>query len=194
MTYKFASFVAVFPFFAGSSAFAIINVAGDFSTAGDASVQITQNVTLTVTTAGNFSGLVFDEWVATDDSVNQVDMSDLTFSLNGGAAQFTQSTSLIDNYNNTFSSLTPNDGFFFFDPILVSLGDTVTFSVQTVSNTGAIAGMNPALDGPPFSGQAFLMDSNGNRISNLTPVPEPATAGLLLGGVALGLLYFRRRE
>jgi hypothetical protein len=53
--------------------------------------------------------------------------------------------------------------------------------------------MNPGLDGLSFTGNVFLIDSNGNAVSPLTAVPEPTTAGIVFGGIALMLLLRRRR-
>mgnify|MGYP006266693181 FL=1 len=121
-----------------------------------------------------------------------MDMNNLSYNING-ASSVTSNTQLVDNYDFNISDLSPNDGYFYFDKIAVASGDSITFSNQIVSNTGTSTAMNTDLNGLSFNGNVFLIDENGDAISPLAAVPEPATAGLLLGGAALGLLYFRRR-
>jgi len=45
-----------------------------------------------------------------------------------------------------------------------------------------------------FTGNAYLADSNGNRISDLVPVPEPKTYAALMGALALFIAGLRRRQ
>lgn len=175
-----------------SSSYAAVTVAGSFDTANAASVEIEQSITLSATSTANVIGLVFDEWVVSDGGTSVVDMNNLSYNING-ASSVTSNTQLVDNYDFNISDLSPNDGYFYFDKIAVASGDSITFSNQIVSNTGTSTAMNTDLNGLSFNGNVFLIDENGDAISPLAAVPEPATAGLLLGGAALGLLYFRRR-
>ncbi len=93
------------------------------------------------------------------------------FSVNGD--DNTDSALLFDNLAHAVSDITPNDGYVLINfSHAVNVGDTFTVKAGIYS-LGANLGFNPALADFSFNGQAFLADSNGNRLSNVVPAPVP---------------------
>ena len=184
---------------AATSNAAIIVVAPTASTAG--SINITQDITVIVTVAGNASFLVIDEWVIADGTTTPANLGSPTaaqsfqYSLNGSPNKTGATQNLIyDNF--TIGAATANDGLLNFDGSssgnTLAAGQTFTlragnFGVQTT------AGFNPQAT-QTFTGNVFLMSNFGVRMSPNTPagaVPEPGTA--LLGALT-GLTLLRRRR
>lgn len=173
---------------------AIVVVAPTSSTSG--SFTITQDITFTLNTgiaAGGSLLFVLDEWVISDGGRTDDNFApQLSISLNGGASQTYGSGNFSDNLNSTSGNVTPNDGFFYASgshPALSS-GDTVallagSYSLPAISNFNLQATQT-------FTGNLFMANNaTGVRVSDIVAAPEPGTAALLLGGLAL--LTSRRR-
>lgn len=176
-----------------NSTLAAVKTNGDFSLSGGASLTFTEPLSILVTSTGTLKTLVFDEWVTTDTSFSNAVLQPLSFQIDGGAVQQT-SADLVDNLNQFTSFVTPNDGNVFLDDIVVNAGQTVTFLVQTLTNTSTSLSFNPALSDFTFTGSAYITNIFGNALSDLTPVssvPEPSALGGLFG---LGALLVARRR
>ena len=183
---------------AATSNAAIIVVAPTTSTAG--SINITHDITVIVTVAGSATFLALDEWVIADSATTNAVLGSPTaaqsfqYSLNGSPNKTGSSQNEI--YDNiSFGSVTANDGLLIFDVAgtnALTVGQTFTlragnFGVQTK------AGFNPQAT-QTFTGNVYLTNNNGDRMSANTPagaVPEPGTA--LLGALT-GLTLLRRRR
>ena len=141
-------------------------------------IEITSPLTYTITASGNWRIFVFDEAVTTDGSGTSVGctglqvsdcfikMQSLTFRLQytiGGTSASTSSV-FVDN-GAVASDLSANDGYNFFDPIAVTVGQTIVIPAQTITCGGA-AGFNPQYNSLVFTGNTFLTDSFGNKISS----------------------------
>lgn len=86
--------------------------------------------------------------------------------------------------------MSQNDAFFF--AIIgnaVSPGDTFTLKAQEYT-LAPEDGFNP-LASQTFTGEMYIMDLNGNRLSNTVTVPEPSTTFLL---AALSIPLLRRKR
>jgi hypothetical protein len=171
---------------------ALVVVAPTSSTNG--SLTITNDITFTISTAGNAALFALDEWVTSDGTQNGSPFAALAISLNG-AAPFTRDGELFDNLNSTAGAVTPNDGYLFFGPTFgVAIGDTVTLKAGTYT-LGATPGFNPQAN-QTFTGNMFIADNSGTQLSNIvaaSAVPEPTTIGLLAVGGITGLAVARRR-
>ena len=120
-------------------------------------------------------------------------MESSAVSLNGADSTFTD-LQFVDNFASpTAGDISANDGYLatYSDPVSVTVGDTFVFKAGSWSMAGD-ADLNPQIVGT-FSGQVFLADENGVRISNIVTVPEPASTLLLAFG-ACALTTRRRRE
>ena len=154
------------------------------------SAQITQDITLIVTTAGQIGILALDEWVASDGSnTSSVLLPDLSFSVNGITQSYT--SFLTDNLNASANDLTSNDGYFFFGGPTVSVGDIITFSAATY-NLIQTSNFNPQAT-QTFSGNAFIATQSGIRLSNTVPIPEPSST-MLIGLGTLCLVARRQKK
>lgn len=177
------------------SASASIIVSGDitdnFSTF---TLQISEDITFDVVNSGDVYILAFDEWVASDGGpqVNPYDNPDayLMMQVNDGSVNPYSIESLSDNFDSDFGDMTANDGYIYLDDSLsVLMGNTVTIKAATYTFKG-LEGFNEDAIGT-FSGNVFLANATGNRLSTSEAVPEPATAGLL--GISVGALWLIRR-
>jgi hypothetical protein len=167
---------------------ALIVVAPTSSTNG--SITITNDITFTISTAGNAQVFALDEWVTSDGAQNGSAVSpDLSVSVNGGAPGGHPNT-FFDNLAMTVGAITPNDGYFYLsNAFAVSAGNTVTLKAATYT-LAATPGFNPQAN-QTFTGNMFITDDVGNQLSNVVAagaVPEPSTwTMLLLGGMIAGL-------
>ena len=141
-------------------------------------IEITSPLTYTITASGNWRIFVFDEAVTTDGSGTSVGctglqvsdcfikMQSLTFRLQytiGGTSASTSSV-FVDN-GAVASDLSANDGYISFNPsIAVTAGQTIVIPAQTITCGGA-AGFNPQYNSLVFTGNTFLTDGSGNKIS-----------------------------
>ena len=198
---SFLASLALFTVSAMRTDAAVIVTLATPTTAGN--IVFTQDINFTITTAGVFNTLVFDEWVTSDGTFTGITPgsftpSALSYSINGGAAATTALTNFRDNTNATFNDLTPNDGYLYSaSGVSVALNDifTVKAGTYTLAAGSIPAAFNPQAN-QTFTGNAFLFQNSGSvRLSANTPVgavPEPSRALLLLGG--LSTLGFRRRR
>ena len=184
---------------AATSNAAIIVVAPTASTAG--SININHDITVIVTVAGSASYLALDEWVINDGTTTNAVVGTSTtaqffqYSLNGSPNKTGASRNDIFD-NAPFAAVTANDGLLAFDSLSSGNALTVgqTFTLRA-GNFGVIAaaGFNSQAT-QTFTGNVFLTNSSGVRMSANTPVgavPEPGTA--LLGALT-GLTLLRRRR
>ena len=143
----------------------LVRITGDVRN-GTGTLIFDNDIDFTITSAGSFQFVVFDEWTTSDGDLDVVDLlggSIFAFSING--VDSTDSALLFDNLANTVSDITPDDGYVLTNfSHTVDVGDTVTVKAGIYS-LGANPNFNPALADFSFNGQAFLADSNGNRIS-----------------------------
>ena len=167
----------------------VVVVAPTASTNG--SVTFTQDITFTITTAGNAGAFILDDWVTNDGTNSASVFSGLAISQNGGAS-FMLHGSLRDNLGANVASLTVDDGYFnVTNSFGVAVNDTITVLAGTYT-LGAADGFNPQAT-QTFTGNMFITDTGANRISEVVLVPEPTTLGLLIVGGMLGLAASRRR-
>lgn len=178
---------------AASTGNAAIVLSGDFNTGSPTPMlTITEDIVFTISTGGSVYALVFDEWAVSDGSTRTLGASPdqfFAYSLNGIGGN-TDISSITDNYWGGGATLTANDGYLFFAGIAFATDDT--FTVKAGSYTfGAFPGFNPALAGKHFTGEVFLTNGDGDRLSaNVSLVPEPSA--LMLS--ALGMLAVLRRR
>jgi len=152
------------------------------------SIQFTEDITFTITSAGFAETVVFADWVASDGSqTSSLLVPDVFYSLNGGTP-FQIVTGLYDNLTTTYGDMTPNDGYLFHTSIAVSVGDTFTIKQGSYTLDKA-SNFNPGVT-QTFTGNMFITNQAGTTIS--TVVPEPATL-FLLAGTSAFLALFRRR-
>lgn len=155
------------------------------------SIQFTEDITFTITSAGFAETVVFDNWVASDGSqTSSLLVPDVFFSLNGGTP-FQVVTGLYDNLATTYGAMTPNDGYLFHNSIAVSVGDTFTIKQGSYTLDKA-EGFNPGVT-QTFTGDMFITNQAGATISTTTAVPEPAALSLLAGALTVLALIRRRR-
>ncbi|MDB6070589.1 MAG: hypothetical protein JWL81_1760 [Verrucomicrobiales bacterium] len=170
----------------------------------DGSFVITQDINFTITAGGSVRNLVIDEWVTSDgvgDFIfgSYITPGQMTYSLNAGSATGVSIGGISDNRAANAGNVTPNDGYIYLNTaILVSLNDILTVKAATYT---LAAGSLPAnfnrQTQQTFTGNAFLTNDFGARLSANTPVgtavPEPGSLGLLaLGGLAAATRRRRR--
>ncbi|MEM1159026.1 MAG: PEP-CTERM sorting domain-containing protein [Verrucomicrobiota bacterium] len=175
-------------------------LSGDFQTGSPTpTLAITDDITFNIIANGLATYLVFDEWVASDGSGNAVSFvtigpsgQSINYSLNGGSTTSAQAFQFFDNNATDFGDISENDGWLDFDSSFFALttGDTLTIAAATYTfnfNTD----FNPAVPSN-FTGNVYIADGGGNRLSNIVAVPEPTTG--LLVALAGGLLVLSRRR
>lgn len=154
------------------------------------SIQFTEDITFTITGSGFAETFVFDSWVTSDGTLTpSLLVPDVFFSLNDGTP-FQLATTLYDNLATAYGDMTAGDGYLFHNSIAVQPGDTL--SIKQGSYTLKEADFNPGVT-QTFTGNMFITNSDDDRISTTTVVPEPAA--LAIPGVGLAILAWilRRR-
>ena len=192
---KFVLYLCAVTCAAWSARADIICVAPTGTTTG--MLTITAPISFTITTVGNNFAAGFDlsNWVTSDGSAtNPYLMPNLAYSLNGVAGS--QNSSFTDNAaNGSINNIGPNDGYTFFGGgyVAVKPNDTLTLLAGTYT-IQTFAGFNPQCT-QTFTGDVFVINGNGVRVSNIVPAPEPSTWALLgLGAVGAGVVTLRRRR
>jgi MYXO-CTERM domain-containing protein len=159
------------------------------------SLVITSAITLTATATNSARFLILDNWVTSDGGftlIGALSPLTLSYSINSGSTQTVGSLQLADNRGLTVGNVTPGDGIFVFASVPVTSGQTFTILPANFTTApGAVAGFNP-LANQTFTGNVFLADASGVRISDIVAVPEPSSA--LLGLSGLTALALRRRR
>jgi|GEM_PF-2176804 len=177
---------------------AIIVIGPTGSSAG--SFQITNDITFTITTPGKVGIFVLDEWVTSDgshtfapfSSINVPGSPPLMVTVNNGVP-FANTYSHFSDNGYSWADVTHNDGYFYLDPsISLAIGDTLTLKAGTFGLL-PVSGFNPQAT-QAFTGNMFITDANGYRLSDVVGVPEPETATLLMGGVVAAFAALRRRK
>ena len=155
------------------------------------SFQITSDITFNMNVAGNARVFVLDEWVVSDGSQTFSPYTPIVAFYVNDVGPSALSGKFVDNLTTTDQDITANDGYFLFDgSISVSSGDTITLKTGLYS-LAATTGFNPQAT-QTFTGNMFVGDINGVRLSPNVAVPEPTALGLC-GLGALALLGRRRR-
>lgn len=157
-------------------------------------LEITEDITFTVTVGGQLRTLIFRQWTTSDGSANATGLDplsqNLSYKINGGSTMTIPLNQLVDNAASIAANdQSADDGYLVFQNITVNQGDTVTILADTYTFSPN-SGFNPALNGTTFEDQVFLATVNGGRLSSNTAVPEPSAAALCL----LGLAGFLRRK
>jgi hypothetical protein len=183
---------------------AVITISRNVNT-GDGILTIDEDIRLTAISTligGNTDGasdfsLVLDEWVISDGSLqNGLMSSALSFTriFIGGSANGSASRSdILDNVSNNFPSYaaTENDGLIsFLSSSGFDSGDMIVIPAQSRIFRPEL-GFNP-LAFTTFTGNVFLMNENGQRLSNTVAIPE--SASLLMLGLSGFMLMQRKRE
>lgn len=170
---------------------AAVNITGD-PALGTGVLEITEDIIFNVTVSGSFLSVVFDEYVTSDGNFTAVLLSPsvIGYSLNGISGT-TSAATFVDNNEQISGDISANDALFYasdgFDQataIQLAANDEFIIKAGTWS-IAADADLNPAIV-KNFNGQVFITNSLGERISDVTYVPEPSSAILAsLGGLAL---------
>lgn len=179
----------------GANAHAAVVTSGNFQTgATTPTLGFSQAFNITVSTAGNFIGIAFDEWVVSDGSNTSVlDNPAAVFSyrINNGSTQTVPVASLYDNRAANVAALTPNDGYLLVSEYpAVAVGDIVTVNAQSFS-FGSNAAFNSNLPSL-FTGNVILVAAGAAALSAPTPVPE--TASHVFAAISLAVLLGIRRR
>jgi hypothetical protein len=178
---------------------AIIVTLATPSTTG--SVVFTQDISFTVTTAGQFDRIVLNEWVISDGNLNEAPggflPSLLNYNLNGGPVLTVGLNGIADNYAVTTNEVTHNEGYIQISPpISLAVNEVFTVKAATyVLGTGSIPAVFNSQGNQSFTGGAFLSTNLGVRLSDMTPlgaVPVPSRTILLAIGLA-SMMSRRRR-
>jgi hypothetical protein len=174
-----------------TSASAAIIVSGD--PAGGGTLQITAPIQFTVTSAANYAiFIVLDDWVETDGSQNAEELMTTIPALANGSPLTVSESVLYDNFNLNGLAFTSGDGL-----IVIAFEDGVQPAGTVITVPAGVwsFGGNPDFNPQSFqtfTGNAFLTDTMGNRVSdNVSLVPEMSSA--LLGVAGLLVLLKRRR-
>ena len=161
------------------------------------SLQITQDISFTVTVGGQMQSLVFDEWLANDGNYDGIDFTlPISYTINGGSVMNINSYRLADNTLGFFGgSVTADDGHLIFaSAVSLLAGDVFTLKAGAYTlPQGSYPNFNPLAD-QTFTGNVFLANSSHVTMTALTPVevPEPTRAVLLIGGMILTMNRRRR--
>jgi hypothetical protein len=161
------------------------------------SLQITQDISFTVTVGGQMQSLVFNEWLVNDGNYDGIDFTlPIAYTVNGGSVMNVNSYRLGDNTLGYFGgNVTADDGHLIFaSAISLLTGDVFTLKAGTYTlPQGSYPNYNPLAD-QTFSGDVFLANTSHVAMTALTPVevPEPTRAVLLLGGMTLTMSRRRR--
>ncbi len=170
----------------------VVTITGD-PASGTGELEITEDITFTISTTGEFWLLVFDEWVTSDGHLTQSSQTPVTlaYSLNG-VDSTTSDIQFADNLNLSANDVSANDGYLgtYTDPVAVNSGDIFVIKAGKWAMNEDVQ-LNPGIIGT-FTGSVFLADDDGIRISNILTVPEPSSALLL--GLGVFRLSLRRRR
>ncbi|MEM0967382.1 MAG: PEP-CTERM sorting domain-containing protein [Verrucomicrobiota bacterium] len=190
-----------------SASHGAIRLVGNFQTgmAGAQEVRITEDIDFTITANGLVREFVFVDWVNSSDGgqsgiggVPGFPPQNILYELEGAPG-----TAALNNITDNAiprGDLTATDGFISistFPPsteIPVTIGQTLTLKAATYT-FGSNVNFNSEIVAGFFTGDMFLADRNGNRLSDNTfvPIPEPSSA-LLLGGFACAFAMLLRRR
>ena len=165
-----------------SGAMAEITISGDVS-AGTGQITISQDYTFEITADNSTDTIafVFDNWAMSDGgrTFSFFTGPQFAFAYNGGAVQTGTNSNLVDNLDFDVNDLCADDGY-----IVVSsqptmqVGDSYTVKAGTYSLSMATS-FNPELNDSTFTGDIFLTDANGNRISNVLQAESPTEPGTI---------------
>ncbi len=160
----------------------------------EATFKLLLDLTFTVETAGDWQGIVFDEWTIYDGTIDFAYFINLQWHRNDGPLIFT-GAGLRDNGDfNPNDDITDNDGILFLildTPVLA--GDVITIKAGIWDLSSSTADFNPLLNNSNFNGKVFLTDDKGDRMSNFgNAVPEPSSV-FGIGFLALMIAGTRRR-
>lgn len=157
-------------------------------------LTITADIVFTITKGSSIGQfLVFDEWTAADTSPTNVFDSPNLQALsvvNNGTGGTVNISVLTDNRRSAFGNISANDGHLILSLFATTVGTSFVVKEGTFTFSSNAA-FNPLLQNRNFTGDAYLADNQGSRLSdNVSLVPEPSAA--LLG--ALGVLALLRRR
>lgn len=185
---------AVSLFATASSACGAIVFSGNFITgSSQATMTITAPITLDITTSGTAIYLVFDEWVPAPNGGGtnvRPDPTSQTFDISNNGTQVNPTFTFLNDDTLAFNDLTSRDGILGFSGVVVTAGTSLTIAPASYTFTSA-SFFNPAVNGLNFTGDVFLINSSFQRLSGITPVPEPSGVLMLLAGF-MGSLWRRR--
>ena len=169
---------------------------------GSGVFSITQDIDFEITVAGNAGAIVLDDWIPAGDGFTAgavFSPDSLTVAVNDVDTTFSGNVLGDDASGFAINDLEANDTYFFWDNAsgngpAVNPGDILTIRAGSWS-LPAIPVFNPGVTGR-FMGNAFVLDANANRISNLTIafVPEPSTMATTSVAILIGTCFTRRRR
>ena len=166
-------------------------LSGDVAS-GTGSIEIEEALEFTITSTGNASVIVFQGWADAWDGTNTAAFMSPT-TLNYKIFTTSQSTTLshiLDNNSYWVSQsvdLQSEDAYIYLSSggFTVTSGWSIFIDPQTWS-LATTANFNSNVSGS-FSGNVYLADATGNRLSNLNSlaaVPEPSAYATIIGFVA----------